>query len=46
MRYKRLERGFVVYGVGEDLSDDGGKERPLRRTKESPNWDITFVVER
>ncbi len=46
LRYKRLEPGFVVYSIGEDLSDDDGKERPRRRTKESPNWDVTFIVER
>jgi len=45
LRYKRLEVGFVVYSIGEDLSDDGGKERE-RQTKESPNWDVTFIVER
>jgi hypothetical protein len=46
IRYKKLEAGFVVYSIGEDLSDDGGKEEPPRRTKESPNWDVTFIVER
>jgi len=46
LRYKRLEVGFVVYSIGEDLSDDSGKEKPPRRTKESPNWDVTFIVER
>lgn len=46
LRYKKLEAGFVVYSIGEDLSDDGGKEKPPRRTKESPNWDVTFIVER
>ena len=46
MRYKKLETGFVVYSIGEDLSDDGGKEKPPRKTKESPNWDVTFIVER
>ena len=47
MRYKKLEvGGFVVYSIGEDLSDDDGKEKPPRRTKESPNWDVTFIVER
>ena len=45
-RYKKLGAGFVVYSIGEDLSDDGGKEKPPRRTKESPNWDVTFIVER
>jgi hypothetical protein len=46
LRYKKLEAGYVVYSIGEDLSDDGGKEKPPRRTKESPNWDVTFIVER
>ncbi len=45
LRYKKLEVGFVVYSIGEDLIDDGGKEME-RRTKESPNWDVTFIVER
>ena len=42
LRYKKLEAGFVVYSVGEDLSDDGGKEE----TKESKYSDMTFIVER
>jgi len=46
LRYKKLETGYVVYSIGEDLSDDGGIEMP-RTTKERRkirNWDITFVV--
>ena len=46
LRYRKLDPGFMVYSIGEDLSDDGGKEKPPRRTKESPNWDVTFIVER
>lgn len=50
LRYKKLETGFVVYSIGEDLSDDGGKERlPWSKRKErhiSSNWDVTFIVER
>ncbi|MHC4328884.1 MAG: hypothetical protein ACYSWW_12290 [Planctomycetota bacterium] len=48
LRYKKLEPGFVVYSVGEDLSDDGGKEKPIRSTRgqKPPNWDVTFIVER
>ena len=42
MRYRKLETGFVVYSICEDLSDDGGKEK----TRESKNWDVTFIVER
>ncbi len=36
MRYKKLEKGYVVYSVGEDGKDDGGDEKK----------DITFTVER
>ena len=43
LRYKRLEKGFVVYSVGEDGSDDGGRERNRKRKE---NWDETFIVER
>ena len=46
LRYRKLEVGFVVYSIGEDLSDDGGREKPPRKAKESPNWDVTFIVAR
>jgi len=46
LRYEKLGIGFVVYSVGLDLRDDGGTEKPPRTTKESPNWDVTFIVER
>ena len=47
LRYKKLETGFVVYSIGEDLSDEGGKEKPPRKIKgEPPKWDVTFIVER
>ena len=50
LRYKKRERGFVVYSVNEDLHDDGGAEL-LPRSKRpkgqpTPDWDITFIVER
>lgn len=49
MRYKKLKAGgFVVYSIGEDLSDDAGKEKLPRKAREQqlPNWDVTFIVER
>jgi len=48
LRYEKLETGFVVYSIGEDGRDDGGKERlPTGERKEAPSsWDITFIVER
>ena len=41
LRYKKLEKGYVVYSVGPDGNDDGGKERGL-----GDDYDIIFVVER
>jgi hypothetical protein len=48
LRYRKLDRGFVVYSIGEDLRDDGGVEMP-RNAKDRQsirNWDITFIVEK
>ena len=46
LRYKRLEPGFVVYSIGEDLIDDSGKEKPTGKKKKDETWDVTFIVER
>jgi hypothetical protein len=46
LRYKKLEVGFVVYSIGEDLIDDGGKEKPTGKKKKGETWDVTFIVER
>ena len=46
LRYKKLETGFVVYSIGEDGSDDGGKEKPQKRTSPPAPWDVTFIVRR
>ena len=46
LKYKKLETGFVVYSIGEDGSDDGGKERPRERTSPPAQWDVTFIVQR
>jgi hypothetical protein len=40
LRYKKLAQGYVVYSVGEDEVDNGGKEGY------GPGTDITFTVER
>ncbi|MFC1760611.1 hypothetical protein ACFL6U_00850 [Planctomycetota bacterium] len=43
LRYRRLDPGYVVYSVGEDLTDSGGK----KRSKENKSsYDLTFTVER
>ncbi len=46
LRYKKLETGFVVYSIGEDGNDDGGKEKPRKRTRPPAPWDVTFIVQR
>lgn len=48
LRYEKLETGFVVYSIGLDGIDDGGKERlQTGKGKKTPSyWDITFIVER
>ena len=45
VRYKRREKGYIVYCVGPDEKDDGGVERPAK-AKETDPWDVTFIVER
>jgi hypothetical protein len=47
LRYKPLVKGYVVYSIGPDGHDDGGKEPPIRRrdTEQVPE-DITITVER
>lgn len=46
LRYKKLETGFVVYSIGEDGTDDGGKERPRKRPRPSGPTDVTFIIQR
>ena len=44
LRYGRPAKGYVVYSVGQDRQDDGGKEKP--RKGPAKNCDETFTVER
>ena len=47
IRYKRLEKGYVVYSVGRDGHDNGGRERPAdAKYSDKTEYDITFTVER
>ena len=47
LRYRRLPKGYVVYSIGRDGRDDGGKEPPPnRRTAGNIPEDITLTVER
>jgi hypothetical protein len=43
--YKRLDRGYMVYSVGEDGRDDGGKPTPPRDARRSnETWDFVFQI--
>ncbi len=44
LRFKRLNSGFVVYGLGRDGKDDGGAEGKEKSAKPPP--DISFTIER
>ena len=46
LRYKRLETGFVVYSIGEDGNDDGGKEKPREKSSYDAPVDVTFILQR
>ncbi|MHC4477191.1 MAG: hypothetical protein ACYTEL_16210 [Planctomycetota bacterium] len=48
LRYKKLDKGFVVYSIGEDQTDHGGQERDTQgdRKGAASDYDITFTVER
>jgi len=44
LRYKKLEKGYVVYSIGPDGTDDGGKKR--EKSYAEPGSDATFTVAR
>jgi len=47
IRYKKINPGFVIYSVGENLSDDGGQEMPKTSVqRRNSQWDTTFIVEK
>ncbi len=47
LRYRRAERGYVVYSVGPDRQDNGGLESSHQKeSDDKKSSDITFTVER
>lgn len=47
IRYKKLEKGFVIYSIGEDKTDNGGKESSKDSKKKNDlDSDITFIIEK
>ena len=45
LRYRELGTGFVVYSIGPNRRDDGGKEWKTG-VGFGADYDVTFVVER
>lgn len=45
LRYKKQAKGYVIYSIGEDLTDDGGREQPADTTN-TDHYDITFTVDK
>lgn len=47
LRYHRLSKGYVIYSIGSDGQDDGGREKPADwKSGDKTTFDITFTVER
>jgi len=42
IRFKKLTKGYVVYSIGKDAKDNGGKEKGDSET----DYDLTLMVER
>ncbi len=45
LRYRQLGQGYIVYSLGLDGVDNGGKEKPAK-PGETEQYDLTFTVER
>jgi hypothetical protein len=46
LRFHHLTRGYVIYSIGADGHDDGGRERPEKwKSGDTNSYDITFTVE-
>jgi hypothetical protein len=46
LRYRVLSQGYILYSVGRDGHDDGGRESPQRKKSYDTNsFDNTFIVE-
>jgi hypothetical protein len=47
LSYYRLAKGYVIYSVGSDGHDDGGREKAADwKSSDKTTYDITFTVER
>jgi len=45
LHYKQLANGYVVYSIGSDGEDNGGKEKQPGAKSDS-GYDLTFTIAR
>ncbi len=45
LRFEKLERGYAVYSVGPDFTDDNGEPEP-KEAKNAKHYDVVFSVAR
>ena len=47
LRYRRRDSGYVIYSIGQDLTDNQGEEKRTGKARsKQKEWDVTFIVER
>ena len=47
LRYRRRDTGYVIYSIGQDLTDNQGEEKRTGKARsKQKEWDETFIVER
>lgn len=47
LRYSRRDTGYVIYSIGQDLTDNQGEEKRTGKARsKQKEWDETFIVER
>jgi len=47
LKYRRTEKGYLIYSVGPDRKDDGGLEQSERkRSSDGRSYDLPFIVDR
>ena len=47
LRFRLLEKGYLIYSVGKDGQNNGGRARPAdAKSSDKTPYDLTFTVER
>jgi hypothetical protein len=46
LRYVKIKKGYIIYSIGEDGTDNNGTEKDQAGKKFTGDTDVTFIVER